>query len=273
MVSSDWPIGVFDSGMGGLTVLKALKSLLPNENYIYLGDTARLPYGTKSAETVTAYSLRAAELIHRHQIKLLVVACNTASSVALPALQAQLSPIPVIGVVTPGAKACLKVSKSRHVGVLATESTVRFDAYTKMIRMLDPNAKVSQWPCSFLVPLVEEGWVEGPLVEQILEKLLAPCIAEIAQSQIDTILLGCTHFPILKTPLQAVLGDQICLVDSALTTAEAVKDELTARRLLKEAAFPGQIRIMATDKLTRFSQVAAVFMGDGIQQDVEWVSL
>jgi glutamate racemase len=272
MLNPDWPIGVFDSGMGGLTVLQALKTLLPSEHYIYLGDTARLPYGTKSAETITSYALRAAELIQKHQIKLLVVACNTASSVALPALQAQLSPIPVIGVVTPGAKAAVMTSQSRHIGVLATESTVRFNAYTQAVQLIDPLAKISQWPCSFLVPLVEEGWIEGPLVEQILTKLLAPCLAEIQQSNIDTILLGCTHFPILKAPLQTVLGEKITLVDSALTTAEAVKVELAARNLLKNTAEPGAFRIMATDKLTRFSQVAAVFMGEDADKEVEWVS-
>ena len=273
MLSSLDAIGIFDSGMGGLTVLKALQQHLPYENFIYLGDTARLPYGTKSADTVIQYALQAANLIRQHPIKLLVIACNTASSVALQALQAELSPIPVIGVVTPGAKACLEVSKSKRIGILATESTVKFNAYGQIFNKLEPEALIYQWPCSLLVPLVEEGWTSGKLVEQIIMKLLNTCLNEMTQFKIDTILLGCTHFPVLREAIQTVLGPNINLVDSAKTTALAVQEELKARGLLRGSAESGQLRLMATDKLTRFSEVAAVFMGQHFQSNVEWISL
>jgi len=215
-------IGVFDSGMGGLTVLRALRAGLPHENLVYLGDTARLPYGTKSAKTVTAYALQATQQLMAHDIKMLVIACNTASSVALEPLARELAPVRVVGVVEPGARAGLAATRSGRIGVLATESTVAGGAYLRAIQALAPDVQVSQLACALFVALAEEGWGDSDIAEATAARYLAPLFDNEATAP-DTLVLGCTHFPVLAPAITKVLnarGARATLVDSAATTAE-----------------------------------------------------
>lgn len=265
-------IGVFDSGLGGLTVLSALRQQLPNEHFIYLGDTARVPYGTKSEHSVTQYALQVAARLRQEQIKLLVVACNTASAMALPAIQRALPDLPVVGVIEPGAAAAVRCSQRGHVGVIATEGTVLGGAYTQAIGRLSASVQVSSRACSLFVALVEEGWVSGPLVEAIVAEYLEPLKAE--DCELDTLVLGCTHFPVLRPVIQRVMGGDVLLVDSAETTALAVAERLQADGLGATSSQIGQVRLWVTDGPERFARVAGVFFGEPVQQqDVELIDL
>ena len=263
------PIGVFDSGVGGLTVLRALRAALPAESFVYLGDTARLPYGTKSAHTVVRYALQAADLLVGRAIKCLVVACNTASAAALPAMRARYQGLPVIGVLEPGARAACAASASGRMAVLATESTVRGGAYQQAIANLRPDASVTAIACGLFVALAEEGWVDGPIAAQIARRYLEPLQAE-KSNPVDTLVLGCTHFPVLKSVIAAAAGDRIQIVDSAATTAASVHAELKRRALLAAdaagAAEP-QLRLLATDGVERFASVGARFLGAPLGAD------
>lgn len=266
------PIGVFDSGMGGLTVLKALRARLPGEHLVYLGDTARLPYGTKSADTVTAYSTQATRLLMRHDVKMVVIACNTASAVALGPLADALAPVPVIGVVEPGARAGCAATRNGHVGVIATESTVRGGAYERAIRAIRPDAQVMQAPCALFVALAEEGWTDGPVAEGAAHRYLDPMFAGAGAP--DTLVLGCTHFPVLKPAIGTVLGPDVALVDSAETTAAAVAGALEVHGLAHDNGGPGAARFFATDSPERFARVGGIFFGADIAADaVELVDL
>ncbi|MET0840864.1 MAG: glutamate racemase, partial [Methyloceanibacter sp.] len=214
------PIGVFDSGMGGLTVLKALTARLPNERFVYLGDTARLPYGTKSAETVQAYALQATRLLLDEGVKMLVVACNTASAVALGLLQEAFAPLPVVGVIEPGARAGVAATSNRRIAVIATEGTVRGGAYARAIRRLMSDAEVTQQPCGVFVALAEEGWIDGPVVAGVVQRYLDDIfVAGAVEAHPDTLVLGCTHFPVLAPAIASVIGPAVTIVDSAATTA------------------------------------------------------
>lgn len=266
------PIGVFDSGMGGLTVLRALRQKLPHENLLYLGDTARLPYGTKSSATVTAYSLQATALLAARGMKMLVVACNTASAVALGALAEALAPTPVIGVVLPGAAAACAASEG-HIAVIATEGTVRGGAYVRAIHAINPGLRVSQVACSLFVTLAEEGWIDGPVLAQAAHRYLDPLFRGAAGVP-DTLLLGCTHFPVLAPALGALLGRNVRLVDSAATTAEAVAALLPARGLANTAQTAGQTRFLVTDSPERFSRVGGIFFAAPVAAEaIEMVDL
>jgi glutamate racemase len=263
------PIGVFDSGVGGLTVLRELIADLPAENFLYLGDTARLPYGTKSPETVARYSVRAAEALVSRGIKALVVACNTASSTALPGLRARFPTLPVIGVIEPGARAACDASTSGRIAVLATEGTVKGGAYERAIQALRPDAHVTQVACQIFVALAEEGWSEGEAVDAVTLRYLAHLDA-----RIDTVVLGCTHFPLLSAAITKQLGASRRVVDSAATTARATLCELNARGLASTAARAGTLTLMATDSPERFSRVGARFLGSSIAaQAVEIIDL
>lgn len=253
------PIGVFDSGVGGLTVLRALIADLPAENFLYLGDTARLPYGTKSPETVARYSVRAAEALVARGIKALVVACNTASSSALPALRARFPHLPVIGVIEPGARAACDASTSGRIAVLATEGTVQGGAYERAIHAVRPDAHVTQVACQIFVALAEEGWSEGEAVDAVTERYLAHLDA-----RTDTVVLGCTHFPLLAGAITRQLGAARRVVDSAATTARATQHELAARGLAAEGVRNGNLVLMATDSPGRFARVGARFLGSSI---------
>ncbi|WP_415885591.1 glutamate racemase [Neptuniibacter sp. QD37_6] len=261
--SSSLPIGVFDSGVGGLTVLNALRQRLPSENLLYLGDTARVPYGTKSAVSVTRYAEQAATALVERKIKLLVIACNTASAVAVEPLQAIFPQLAVMGVVGPGAEAGCKVTRNNNIGVIATESTVNNQAYQNAILKLNPEASVSAEACSLFVALAEEGWHEGELVEQIVDRCLQP-LKHRGLGEIDTLVLGCTHFPALKSSISAVMGEEVTLVDSAETTANAVEKTLAKSRLLNVSSKKGEVEFLVTDDPLRFARVATNFFSESI---------
>ena len=263
MAGDTRPIGVFDSGMGGLTVLRALHARLPQENLVYLGDTARLPYGTKSAETVTAYSLQATKLLMQYDIKMVVIACNTASSVALDPLARALAPLPVIGVVEPGAQAGCAATRNGHIAVIATESTVRGGAYERAIHACRADARVTQVPCALFVALAEEGWTDGPIAQGAAHRYLDPLFA-VSSEKPDTLVLGCTHFPVLRPAIAAVAGPDVTLVDSAETTADAVAQALEAQNMTNAASRPGKARFLATDSPERFARVGSLFFGIAI---------
>ena len=267
------PIGIFDSGVGGLTVLKALRAVLPDEDYVYLGDTARLPYGTKSARSIARYASQAAAHLARRQIKLLVVACNTASAVALEHLGAELAPLPVVGVVQPGARAAVAARpRGRHL-VLATEATVSLGAYGNAIRALDEGAQVEELPCELLVALAEEGWTSGAEAEAVVRRYLARYVSEVSPFRPDSLILGCTHFPLLQDAIRQVVGPALSIVDSASTTAGHVAAVLAQGRLRREAG-GGRLSLLATDGARRFARVGSAFLGAPVAPaDVQVVDL
>ncbi len=271
--SADLPIGVFDSGVGGLSVVRALRAALPGEDFIYLGDTARLPYGSKSAETVRRYALQAAALLTARGIKALVVACNTATAAALPELQRTLAPMPVIGVLIPGATAAVKATRTGRVAVLATEGTVRAGAYARAIAAINPQVEVHPLACPLLVALAEEGWTQGPIVEAVVAHYLAPLLAQ--EPGPDVLVLGCTHFPVLAEVIAAQAGPGRQLVDSALTTADETLATLTRRGLLRpRREVPGSLTLLATDSVERFARVGSLFAAEAIDPaTVELVDL
>lgn len=254
------PIGVFDSGMGGLTVLNALINQLPNEDFIYLGDTARLPYGTKSKETVIQYALHAGTYLVNRGIKLLVVACNTASSAAIDILRATFYPIPVVGVIEPGAKSALENLPNGQIAVIATEGTVRSQAYRNTILQSEPHRSVVEWPCSLLVALAEEGWHKGALVEAILKQILSPLWAQMDVESPIALLLGCTHFPVLKSAIENVIEQNVIVIDPAVSVASMVRDMLSNLNLLGVRSRSGTVQYLVTDGLERFERVGAFFM-------------
>ncbi len=268
---NDAPIAIFDSGVGGLTVASAIAKRLPNEHLVYLGDTARLPYGTKSAETVTRYAVQATRALMRFQPKLIVVACNTASAVALPMLTAAYAPVPVLGVVEPGARAAVAASKGGPIAVIATEGTVKGGAYVRAIHALKPDAKVVQRACPLFVALAEEGWTNGDVPERAAERYLHDLFA--SPERPDTLVLGCTHFPVLVDPIAKAVGSHVTLVDSAATTAREV-ETLLDTRALRRASGPKPPTFMGTDAPERFARVGSGFFGQSIAPDqVELVDL
>ena len=265
-------IGVFDSGVGGLTVLKALHAAMPHENLVYLGDTARLPYGTKSPASIARYACQAAALLQQRDIKLLVVACNTASAVALEALRKQMQPLPVIGVVDPGAAAAVAARPGGRHLVLATEATVRLSAYRKAILGLDAGATVDELACEMLVALAEEGWNKGAIGEAIVHRYLAE-LPEAGRHP-DSVILGCTHFPLLRETFRAVFDPGVAVVDSANTTAKAARELLAGLGLAREDDAQGSLSLLATDGATRFARVGGQFLGrDLTWKDIEVVDL
>ena len=269
------PIGVFDSGVGGLTVLRALRAELPGEDFVYLGDTARLPYGTKSPETVVRYAVQAADALVARGVKALVVACNTASAAALPALRERLRPLPVIGVIEPGARAACAASRSGRIIVLGTEGTVRGGAYQQAIMALRPDAQVQAIACQLFVALAEEGWIEGEVAAMAAKRYLAQALAGDPAQRPDVIVLGCTHFPVLREVIAAQAGPALTLIDSAATTARATHAQLGAAGLLAGPRGAGRTtRFLATDGVLRFAGIGARFLGEEILPvDVELVDL
>jgi len=264
------PIGIFDSGVGGLTVFREIARALPHESLIYLGDSARVPYGTKSPQTVVRYSLEAANHLLARGIKMMVVACNTATSAALPALQEKLQ-IPVIGVIEPGARAAVKQTRGK-IGVIATEGTVKSKAYTRAIHALEPYINVIESAAPLFVSLAEEGWANTHVAREVAEIYLEPLI----DSGIDTLVLGCTHYPILRPTIEQVVGDQVAIVDSAETTAECVREiverDYARRAGQAPAATPGVHTFLVTDAEERFRRIAGEFLEQEIER-LELVSL
>jgi glutamate racemase len=259
------PIGVFDSGVGGLTVLKALRNALPHENLIYLGDTARLPYGTKSPVSISRYASQATAQLQRHGIKLLVVACNTASAVALDSLREQMGPLPVIGVVEPGAAAAVAARPGGRHLVLATEATVRLGAYRRAILEIDPLAQVDELACELLVSLAEEGWNDGVIAEAIVNRYLDQL--DTASRNPDSVILGCTHFPLLRETFTSVFDSAVSIVDSASTTAAAAHELLESLHIGNQQEVSGSLKLLATDGATRFARVGGQFLGEELAAD------
>jgi glutamate racemase len=251
------PIGIFDSGIGGLTVARAVYERLPRESTVYFGDTARVPYGPKSPETVRRYSIEILDWLLRQGVKAVVVACNTSTAHALDALQSH-SPVPVIGVIEPGARAAAAASRVGPVGVIGTVGTIASGAYARAIQRVCPGARVEQKPCPLFVPLVEEGWFEHPAAELIAREYLEP----LRQAGVDTLVLGCTHYPLLKPLLQDVMGTEVRLIDSGEETAAAVAEALEARGLSAPAGAEVTHRFAVSDDEARFRQVGARFIGD-----------
>jgi glutamate racemase len=254
MKSANKPIGIFDSGVGGLTVLRALCERMPDEHYIYLGDTARLPYGTKTADTVRRYALNAAAHLIGHQIKLLVVACNTASSFALEEVAAD-SPVPVVGVVRPGVRAALFTGAQR-VGVIGTEGTIRSAAYQEALAGLGPAVEVRTAACPLFVPLAEEGWGDHSVTDQVARHYLAPLLEWGAEA----LILGCTHYPLLRPSLRRVVGPEIQLVDSASSVTDAVVGD-HAELIDTGHGGRGDVHIQLTDASDRFLRITNAILG------------
>jgi glutamate racemase len=266
------PIGVFDSGVGGLTVLKAIRQALPNEDLVYLGDTARLPYGTKSPASILRYASQATRQLRERGIKLLVVACNTASAVALEALREEMAPLPVLGVVGPGASRAVGARPGGRHLVLATEATVRLGAYRHAILALDPDAEVDELACELLVALAEEGWDRGSIGEAILRRYLEQLDPEARKP--DSVILGCTHFPLLSDIFVSVFDPGVSIVDSATTTAAAARNLLEELSLTNGGTAAGRLTLLATDGATRFARVGGRFLGTALSaNDIGLVDL
>lgn len=253
--------------------MRAVAQRLPSERLIYLGDTARLPYGTKSPETVTRYAVQAARQLRRHDVKAIVIACNTASAAGLPALEAALSPVPVLGVVSPGASAAVRATASGHIGVIATEGTVRGGAYVRAIQALMPNARVSQLACALFVALAEEGWHDNAIARDAAAEYLSPLFRQAEHP--DTLVLGCTHFPALKGVIGKACGADVTLVDSAETTAAALEGILEQRGLFSGRTDQADAPVfLATDAPERFARVGSLFLNAPIDPtSVELVDL
>jgi len=277
-IKATLPIGVFDSGVGGLTVLKALRERMPCENVIYLGDTARLPYGTKSSQTVTRYGVQCGTELVKRGIKLLVVACNTASAVALDALRNAYPDLPVIGVIEPGARAAVAATRNRSIAVIATESTIAGGAYQRAIHAVAHDTRIKSHPCPLFVALAEEGWVEGEVPEAVAARYLDPFFSPASGTDLpvvpDTLVLGCTHFPLLAPAIRKVIPDNVTMVDSAATTAEVVHTELSHLDLHTPQNGCARTRYLTTDDMARFALTGSRFLGTPIAyDDIELVDI
>jgi glutamate racemase len=258
----DLPIGVFDSGLGGLTVAGAIRTALPDESLIYLGDTARVPYGSRSAHTVIRYARSCASHLSARGMKVLVVACNTVSAVALDMLRLELD-VPVLGVVLPGAQAGVAASGSGKLGVLATRGTVASGAYVRATGSIAPRVEVIARPAPLFVPLAEEGWVDGDVPEQVARTYLEPLVAD----GVHAVVLGCTHYPLLRPVIEKVLaqlGSSSAVVDGAEATAHALRDVLADRSLATTRPGPGSLEMLVTDLPDRFAEVASRFLGEEV---------
>jgi glutamate racemase len=261
------PLGVFDSGIGGLTVAHALFERLPRESLIYFGDTARVPYGPKSPDTVRRYSSEILAYLLQRGVKAVVVACNTSTAHALEALRAR-APVPVVGVIEPGARAAVAATKSGKIGVIGTAGTISSGAYERAIRALRPDAVVTSQACPLFVPLVEEGWLDHPATELVAREYLAPLQA----AGVDVLVLGCTHYPLLKPLLARVMGAGVRLIDSAEETANAVQRDLEQGNLLADGSTPPRHTFVVSDDEPHFRKVGARFLGEKLR-DVEVVPL
>lgn len=256
-MSAELPIGIFDSGIGGLTVVRQMRKVLPREDLVYLGDTARVPYGTKSPSTVVRFSCEDTQFLLQQNVKAVVVACNTASAWALPTLEKRFN-VPIFGVILPGVRAAIAKTRNRRVGVIGTGATIRSKAYSNGLLARCDSIKVFARACPLLVPLVEEGWMKHPVTLEILREYLAP----LRRHRIDTLILGCTHYPLLKSAIQTVAGREVVLVDSAESCARYVKERLDHLRLLSTSRRrAGVVQPFVTDEPDRFAETARRFLG------------
>ena len=254
------PIGVFDSGLGGLTVVKELLKQLPYENIIYYGDTARVPYGTKSRESIIRFSTENTRALLKYQVKMIVVACNSSSSYALSALKQNFS-LPILGVIAPGAKKAVAATKNNRVGIIATPATIKSQQYVKHIHRANPNVKVFTQACPLFVPLVEEGWLNKKVTLDIAEEYLRP----LKMAKIDTLILGCTHYPLLREVLQKVMGPHVTLIDSAKEVALEVKDTLEKMNKNRTSIKKPRHQFLTTDKPQQFQKIVNSFLGNNIK--------
>jgi len=261
------PIGIFDSGIGGLTVAKSIFEQLPSEDVIYLGDTARLPYGTKSRETVILYSIECVKFLLKKKVKMIVVACNTASSVAIPFLK-KITKIPVIGVIEPGSFAAVNNSKNNKIGVIGTHGTIKSGAYDYNIQKLNKRIKVFSQPCSLFVQLAEDGWIDNKVTELVCREYLNP----LKNKNIDTVILGCTHYPVLKKSIQKTLGNKIKLIDSGHETAKEVKSILNKKNLTNNTNKKGTHKFFVTDFPNKFKEISETFLSKKIS-DVKKIKI
>jgi len=250
------PIGVFDSGIGGMTVVRAIMQHLPHENIVYFGDTARVPYGPKSPQVVREYALQDTDVLLQHDVKLIVIACNTVSAVALDIVQKRAK-LPIIGVILPGAEAAVRASKRKRIGVIGTIGTIYSNAYTNAIRQLDPAVKVIGQPCPLFVPLAEEGWIDHKATELIAKEYLFPLTLE----KIDTVVLGCTHYPILRKIIQKVMHNDVMLIDSGDAAAITVKKMLKELHLENESTQRPNMQFFVSDVPHKFAEIGERFLG------------
>lgn len=267
----DAPLGVFDSGLGGLTVVRALRAALPHEDIVYLGDTARVPYGTKGPATVVRYALGCARALVERKVKAIVIACNTVSAVAPERLRIELD-LPVLGVIEPGARAAIARTRTHRIGVLATAGTIASGAYPRAVSALSTRAETFGQAAPLLVPLAEEGWTSGDVPRLAAERYLEP----LARAEVDVVVLGCTHYPLLRPVLeeaaQRLVGPDVAVVDSAVAAAEDTARFLADRDLLRREARPGTVRLLVTDLPRTFAEQAARFLGEDAS-DVETIDL
>ena len=250
------PIGVFDSGLGGLTVAKAIKEELPNENIVYLGDTARVPYGNKSTLLVTGYATQITNFLLGENAKLIVVACNTASALALPALQSEFL-VPILGVIIPGSQAAVNATRNKHVGVIGTTATINSNAYTQALRGIESSIQITAQACPLFVPLVEEGWLNGPVPSEIT----ASYLKSINVANVDTLILGCTHYPLLKPMIRDHVNDNTVLIDSAETVAKETATILLEKKMSADSSNKGLLKCFVTDSPIQFEGIAKRFLG------------
>lgn len=265
------PIGIFDSGLGGLTVVKEIINLLPNENIVYLGDTARVPYGNKSKETIIKYSLENTAFLVKHNIKLLVVACNTSSSYAIPYIKRNFKNLKVVEVITPGAKAAVEATKNKRIGVIGTKATIRSHSYTKAIKKLSKRIKVFSCPTPLFVPLIEEGWVDKVINskkdfyisinhENIIRQLAVEYLAPLKKFKIDVLVLGCTHYPAIKSIIQNVIGDDAKIIDSSIETAKTVKRILEENNIKNTSNKKPYYKFYTTDSPDNFKTIGSLLL-------------
>ncbi len=260
-------IGIFDSGLGGLTVVREVRALLPRENLLYLGDTARVPYGGRSRETIARYAWEDANFLVHQGIKILVVACNSAASAGLDKLKQHFK-LPIISVIEPGARAAVRTTKNKKIGVIGTRATINSSAYLTALNQLDESVEVSQVPCPLFVSLVEEGWENHAVARQVASEYLAPLKA----ARIDTLILGCTHYPMLEKTIREVMGKQVTLINSAREVASVIKDTMEHENISNTEVTNGVIKYFVSDAPERFVEVGERFMGQKIQP-VEQVKL
>jgi glutamate racemase len=250
------PIGIFDSGIGGLTVVKQLSQLLPNEQLVYFGDTARVPYGTKSRRLVQQYALEDAHFLLQFDVKMIVIACNSASAAARELLQQKLD-VPVLGVVAPGASAAVQTTSNKKIGVIGTSATISSSAYEREIKKNQSDLQVFGQPCPLLVPLVEEGWLDDEVTTLAIRKYLSGLMKE----QVDTLILGCTHYPVLEPAIQKIVGNNVTLIDSGKETAKAVKKLLSEKNMLHPGIKEAPDQFYVSDIPAKFEEIGSAFLG------------
>ncbi len=254
------PIGIFDSGIGGLTVVKRVMAMLPNENIVYFGDTARVPYGTKSNETVIEYSYQDAQFLINKNVKLIIVACNTASSIAINKLKEKFN-IPIIGVIKPGSHLAMESTTNSRIGVIGTHTTINNKAYSRELKRLEKNLEIIEKPCPLFVPIAEEGWLDHEATKLIAKEYLQ----DLKDFGVDTVVLGCTHYPLLSGVIQEVMGDSVTLIDSGMAASLEVEDYLKGRGIKNDSNQLGTHHFYVSDLPAKFKTVAERFLGTEVK--------